>query len=64
MKYKCVANLHLWDWENFKQAIDGKILDYCAENHICKWIIYEVDDVIDKEVIEKYNDIIIIPLED
>jgi hypothetical protein len=55
LKYKCTGKLHIWGWHDFKDAINGKIVDYSCIGSIVISIVYEVDAPISKDILSEYG---------
>lgn len=57
MYYYCSSNgrMHLWGWQNFKEAIMGRIIEHSVKGHTVKYIIYQVESEIDNKIIEEYD---------
>jgi hypothetical protein len=55
IKYKVSGKLHLWGWTNFKDEINGRIIDYNTFGNVINSITYEVDKEIKDGVLQKYG---------
>jgi hypothetical protein len=55
VKYKVSGKLHLWGWTNFKDEINGRIIDYNTTGNIINSITYEVEKEIKNEILQKYG---------
>jgi len=55
MKYKCTADMHLWGWVDFKEAIHGNIISYDIYENIINSITYEIDGLINKKICKEFG---------
>lgn len=52
---KVTGDLHLWGWTEFKERINGKLVDYDCDGLIIYSVTYEVDGPIDDKIIQEYG---------
>lgn len=55
LRYKVTGDLHLWGWTDFKQEIEGVIIEYDTTGNIINSITYEVENEIDSSILKKYG---------
>jgi hypothetical protein len=55
VKYKVSGTLHLWGWTNFKEEVNGSIMEYDTIGNTIKSITYEIEGEIDKNILKKYG---------
>ena len=55
MQYKCYGKLHIWGWTEFKEKISGKIVSYDTTGNIINFIIFEVEQPIDKKICAEFG---------
>ena len=51
------GKVHLWDWENFRDEVGGKLLSYETKENLILSQLIEIDKsfCLTKDILEKYN---------
>lgn len=44
VRYKVEGNMHLWGWTDFKEEINGKIIDYKTDKNVICWMEFESNE--------------------
>ncbi|GKU25201.1 hypothetical protein [Clostridium folliculivorans] len=44
VRYKVEGNMHLWGWTDFKEEINGKIIDYKTDRNVICWMEFESNE--------------------
>ena len=55
IKIKVTGKLHLWGWQEFKEAIDGDIVDYETNGNVILSITYVVSTLPNYDIFKKYG---------
>lgn len=55
IKIKVTGKLHLWGWQEFKEEIDGDIVDYETNGNIILSITYVVSTLPNDDILKKYG---------
>lgn len=44
VRYKVEGDMHLWGWTDFKEEINGKIIDYKTDRNVICWMEFESNE--------------------